>query len=66
MWFARTNNGIKTFEAPVSKKNRKISTGAFIAKFNFKASETSKKTRQTTSTSDDTTKTFGFKRAKKK
>lgn len=53
-------------EAPVSKKNRKISTGAFIAKFNFKASETSKKTRQTTSTSDDTTKTFGFKRAKKK
>lgn len=53
-------------EAPKSGKGKKIGTGAYIAKFDFKASETNMKTHQTTSTSDDTTKTFGFKRAKKK
>ena len=53
-------------EAPESKAGKKIATGAYISKFNFKARETNVKTQETTSTSDDTTKTFGFKRAKRK
>ncbi len=53
-------------EAPESKVGKKIATGAYISKFKFKARETNVKTQETTSTSDDTTKTFGFKRAKRK
>ena len=53
-------------EAPESKAGKKIATGAYISKFKFKARETNVKTQETTSTSDDTTKTFGFKRAKRK
>ena len=53
-------------EAPKSKKGKKIGTGAYISKFNFKASETNVKSQETKTTKDDTTKTFGFKRAKRK
>jgi hypothetical protein len=53
-------------EAPKSKAGKKIATGAYIAKFKFKAWEKNRKTQESTSTSDDTTKTFGFKRAKRK
>ena len=53
-------------EAPISSKGKKIGTGAYIAKFTFKAKETNIKTQQKSSSSDDTTKAFGFKRAKKK
>ena len=53
-------------EAPESKKGKKIGTGAYISKFNFKASETNVKSQETKTTKDDTTKTFGFKRAKRK
>ena len=53
-------------EAPKSKAGKKIATGAYIAKFKFKAWEKNRKTQESTSTSDDTTKTFGFKRAKQK
>ena len=53
-------------EAPISSKGKKIGTGAYIAKFTFKAKETNTKTQQKSSSSDDTTKAFGFKRAKKK
>ncbi len=53
-------------EAPKSKAGKKIGTGAYIAKFDFKAVETNDRTQTTTSTSDDATKTFGFKRVKRK
>ena len=53
-------------EAPKSKAGKKIGTGAYIAKFDFKAVETNDRTQTTTSTSDDATKTFGFKRIKRK
>ena len=53
-------------EAPISKSGKKIATGAYIAKFDFKASEENIKTHEKSTTKDNTTKTFGFKRTKKK
>ena len=65
--------------APASKSGKKLGTGAYIAKFDFKSKATYVADDPTTnedgstsyqkgdiiSTTDDTTKTFGFKRAKK-
>ena len=65
--------------APVSKSGKKLGTGAYIAKFDFKSKATYVAENPTTnedgstsyekgdviSTTDNTTKTFGFKRIKK-
>jgi hypothetical protein len=65
--------------APVSKSGKKLGTGAYIAKFDFKSKatyvsddpttnedgSTSYKKGDVISTTDNTTKTFGFKRAKR-
>lgn len=56
----------KDGDAPISKAGKKIATGAYIAKFEFKATETNIHSQESTSTKDDTTKTFGFKRGKTK
>ena len=67
-------------EAPVSENGRKMGSGAYIAKFDFKAvatytgetsvsentDELSYKNGEKIKTTDNTTKTFGFKRALRK
>ena len=65
--------------SPKSKKGRKLGTGAYIAKFDFESKATYVAQTRTTQedgpnyetgdvikTTDNTTKTFGFKRAKRK
>ncbi len=53
-------------EAPKSKAGKKVGTGAYIAKFKFKAREVNLKTQDTHMITDDKTKTFGFKRARRR
>jgi len=53
-------------DAPISAAGKKIATGAYIAKFDFKSTATNVKTGESQKKVDDATKTFGFKRAKKK
>ena len=65
--------------SPKSRKGRKLGTGAYIAKFDFESKATYVAQTRTTQedgpdyetgdvikTTDNTTKTFGFKRAKRK
>ncbi len=52
-------------DAPISAAGKKIATGAYIAKFDFKSTATNVRTGDVQKSSDDATKTFGFKRAKR-
>lgn len=64
-------------EAPISEKGKKLGTGAYISKFDFKAVQTCTEDYEETDgisctvgkkekVSDNSTKSFGFKRAKRK
>ena len=64
-------------EAPISEKGKKLGTGAYISKFDFKAIQTCTEDYEETDgisctvgkkekVSDNSTKSFGFKRAKRK